>query len=190
MHPSDDLSQAPHLRRLKQQGLPPPEPPEGYFDAMAQAWDDRLADESALAEAPQLRQAGRTLPLRVPAGYFEALPARVMQRIRAEATLVRPLWPTLAYRAVAVAAVLGLLLMMWRPQPRPEARSTPTLTWGQLPTEALLALAEEEVDDPALILEVLNEATAPQPPPETEAIDLLLEDMDVADLEAVWLETE
>lgn len=191
MNPSDELNQSPLLRQLKQQaGEEPLQAPDGYFEAMAQAWDDRLADEEVIAQAPQLQQAGRQLPLRVPRGYFEALPDRIMQRLSQPEAEVKLLWPGLAYRIAAVAAVLGLLWVLWLPGHAPEP-TVPVLSWNDLSTEALVALAEVEVDDPDLIVEVMGEENLlPPPASQDAAVEAWLDEVDVVDLEAALLEEE
>jgi len=191
MNPSDELNQSPLLRQLKQQaGHEPLEAPDGYFEAMAQAWDDRLADEEVMAQAPRLQQAGRHLPWQVPHGYFEALPHRIMRRLSEPEASIKPLWPNLAYRLAAVAAVLGLLWVLWLPGNAPEPPA-PALSWYDLSTEALVALAEVEVNDPDLIVEVMGEENL-LPPPLTKdpAVEVWLEAVDVEDLEAALLEEE
>jgi hypothetical protein len=139
-----------------------------------------------MAEAPTLRKAGRHLPLRVPVGYFETLPGRVLRVINpAPATKGQAWWPEIGYRMAAVAAVLGLLLLLWGPaEPSPAAQP---LTWAALPTESLLALVEAEVDDPDLILKVMAEGRTP---PDVIPVDAWLQDLDVTDLEAALLEAE
>jgi hypothetical protein len=191
MHPSDELNQSPLLWQLKQQvGQEPLEAPDGYFEAMAQAWDDRLADEEVMAQAPRLQQAGRQLPWRVPPGYFAALPDRIMPRLSQPEATAKPLWPGLVYRIAAVAAVWGLLWVLWHPSIAPAPPAT-ALSWNDLSTEALLAFAEVEVDDPSLILAVMGEAPLlPPPVPQDPAVEAWLDEVDVADLEAALLAEE
>ena len=133
-----------------------------------------------------------------PEGYFESLPARIKASILdmgpAKVVSMKAKW---GY-ASRIAASLGLLLL--RSAALRYAVEDQALVWEDIPTENLLSLVVEENYDEHMILEVMeggNDLPRESMNKELDVedwspddLDQLLDEIDLEDLEAAWLEGE
>lgn len=106
----DELDDAPILKSLK--GKEQFEPPEGYFQHLSIALQDKLEDEAIFQEAPRLRSVEKENIWLVPKRYFEEFPARLMQRIDGQAKVI-PLWEALRPKLIWAAAAVVLVFAIW-----------------------------------------------------------------------------
>jgi hypothetical protein len=195
-----ELQATPLLWSLKDQQEQQWEPPAGYFDQLSTQLQDRMEEEAWLAQAPHLQCAGKRLSFQAPAGYFDQLPLRIQSRLRRSPARVVSLWERVSYGVVAVAAALAMIWLLRSAVPDGDRPQPPAavLAWEDIPTAQLMAWAEASEMEPYLILEVMQEEGAgsqnldlnPLPQLSDEALEPLLDEVEVEDLEAIWLETQ
>lgn len=203
MHPdethNEELNQAPLLRSFHRQFKQEEESldiPEGYFEQMQLELLDQIEEDGLLDAAPNLKAAGRVFPFQIPKDYFQLLPERVMRGIHRQGRVI-PMWQRFRYAAVSLAAALLTLFLLRQASPGSYVDEVKgELAWEQIATEDLVALALEDGYDSELILEVMGEASLKELPSEETPtredegpeLEQLLDEIDLEDLEDVWLD--
>lgn len=124
---------------------------------------------------PFLKEAGKRMPYKVPEGYFEAFPGRIMDRIREQD--LRPAKKGIYYTWIGKAAVIAVLLIMgasvWFYMDSPVWRSMNSLSKVDIQS-----LPIEEIDEELLLEELALNTTPVDSAASDELETYLLETVD------------
>jgi hypothetical protein len=187
-----ELQDTPFLQQLPKQGFF--EAPDGYFEKLSERLQTNIEETAAFAEeAPTLSDLPKEPFFSAPEGYFQQLPSRLRQTIESAElapAIRRPLWRRPAVMLGMAAALTCLLLFRFWQEPSAQAERD----WSEIPTRELLAMVETEAIPTELLLDVLGEESLnafgdlKAEDISEEELSEYLENIDLEELEANWLE--